>query len=110
MASLDWSECPVVECIAGTVSGAWVFKGTVCLWPRSSRTSRISASTRRRAVRRDARTWLLTTDRRIRYQQNLQGRRIAVVVLTRNRVGVEHDRRSAAWGVADAAGLEDRDS
>src|SRR5262245_16388599 len=28
MASLDWSQCPVVERIAGKVSGAWVFKGT----------------------------------------------------------------------------------
>jgi hypothetical protein len=28
MASLDWSECPVVESISGKVSGAWVFKGT----------------------------------------------------------------------------------
>jgi len=28
MASLDWSECPVVESIPGKVSGAWVFKGT----------------------------------------------------------------------------------
>ncbi len=28
MPSLDWSQCPVVESIAGKVSGAWVFKGT----------------------------------------------------------------------------------
>ena len=28
MASLDWSQCPVVESIPGKVSGAWVFKGT----------------------------------------------------------------------------------
>ena len=26
--TLDWSQCPVVESIAGKVSGAWVFKGT----------------------------------------------------------------------------------
>ena len=25
---LDWSECNAVECVAGRVSGAWVFKGT----------------------------------------------------------------------------------
>ena len=25
---LDWSECPVVERVAGKVSGAWVFRGT----------------------------------------------------------------------------------
>ena len=28
MASLDWSQCPAVESIAGKVSGAWVFKDT----------------------------------------------------------------------------------
>ena len=28
MPSLDWSQCPAVESIAGKVSGAWVFKGT----------------------------------------------------------------------------------
>lgn len=28
MASLDWSQCPVVESIPGKVSGAWVFTGT----------------------------------------------------------------------------------
>lgn len=28
MASLDWSQCPLVESIPGKVSGAWVFKGT----------------------------------------------------------------------------------
>ena len=28
MASLDWSQCPVVESIPGKVSGAWAFKGT----------------------------------------------------------------------------------
>jgi uncharacterized protein (DUF433 family) len=30
MASLDWSQCPVVESVPGKVSGAWVFRGT-CL-------------------------------------------------------------------------------
>jgi uncharacterized protein (DUF433 family) len=25
---LEWSQCPAVERDAGTVSGAWVFKGT----------------------------------------------------------------------------------
>ena len=28
MATLDWSQCPGVESIAGKVSGAWVFKDT----------------------------------------------------------------------------------
>ena len=28
MANLDWSQCSVVECIPGKVSGAWVLKGT----------------------------------------------------------------------------------
>lgn len=28
MASLDWSQCPVVESVPGKVSGAWVFKDT----------------------------------------------------------------------------------
>jgi uncharacterized protein (DUF433 family) len=28
MPTLDWSRCPVVECIPGKVSGAWVLKGT----------------------------------------------------------------------------------
>jgi len=28
MATLDWSQCPVVESIPGKVSGAWVFRGT----------------------------------------------------------------------------------
>jgi uncharacterized protein (DUF433 family) len=26
--SLDWSQCPAVESVAGRVSGAWVFRGT----------------------------------------------------------------------------------
>jgi uncharacterized protein (DUF433 family) len=26
--ALDWSQCPVVESVAGKVSGAWVFRGT----------------------------------------------------------------------------------
>ncbi len=25
---LDWSKCPVVERVAGKVSGVWLFKGT----------------------------------------------------------------------------------
>ena len=28
IATLDLSQCPTVESILGTVSGAWVFKGT----------------------------------------------------------------------------------
>jgi uncharacterized protein (DUF433 family) len=28
MATLDWSQCPAVESIAGKVSGAWVFRDT----------------------------------------------------------------------------------
>ncbi|MBI3050732.1 MAG: DUF433 domain-containing protein [Acidobacteria bacterium] len=28
MALLDWSQCRAVERVPGTVSGAWVFKGT----------------------------------------------------------------------------------
>jgi uncharacterized protein (DUF433 family) len=28
MATLDWSQCPVVESIPGKVSGAWVFRDT----------------------------------------------------------------------------------
>jgi uncharacterized protein (DUF433 family) len=28
MASLDWSQCPVVESVPGKMSGAWVLKGT----------------------------------------------------------------------------------
>ena len=28
MATLDWSQCPIVESVPGKVSGAWVFKGT----------------------------------------------------------------------------------
>ncbi len=28
MASLDWSQCPVVESIPGKRSGAWVFRDT----------------------------------------------------------------------------------
>jgi uncharacterized protein (DUF433 family) len=28
MATLDWSQCAVVESIPGKVSGAWVLKGT----------------------------------------------------------------------------------
>lgn len=28
IASLDWSQCPVVESIPGKVSGTWVFRGT----------------------------------------------------------------------------------
>jgi uncharacterized protein (DUF433 family) len=28
MATLDWSQCAVVESIPGKVSGAWVFKDT----------------------------------------------------------------------------------
>ena len=28
MASLDWSQCPVLESVPGKLSGAWVFKDT----------------------------------------------------------------------------------
>jgi len=28
MASLDWSQCPAVECVPDRRSGAWVFKDT----------------------------------------------------------------------------------
>jgi uncharacterized protein (DUF433 family) len=28
MATLDWTQCPVVESIPGKVSGAWVLRGT----------------------------------------------------------------------------------
>lgn len=28
MATLDWSQCPVVESVPGRRSGAWVFKDT----------------------------------------------------------------------------------
>jgi uncharacterized protein (DUF433 family) len=28
MASLDWSQCPVVESVPGKVGGVWVLKGT----------------------------------------------------------------------------------
>ncbi len=28
MTTLDWSQCPAVESVAGKVSGAWVFKDT----------------------------------------------------------------------------------
>ena len=28
MASLDWSQCPVVESVPGRLSGAWVFRDT----------------------------------------------------------------------------------
>lgn len=28
MASLNWSQCPVVESVPGKLSGAWVLRGT----------------------------------------------------------------------------------
>ena len=28
MATLDWSQCSVLESVPGKVSGAWVFRGT----------------------------------------------------------------------------------
>ena len=28
MATLDWSQCPAVESVAGRLSGAWVFRDT----------------------------------------------------------------------------------
>jgi uncharacterized protein (DUF433 family) len=28
MATLDWSQCPVVESVPGRLSGAWVFRDT----------------------------------------------------------------------------------
>jgi uncharacterized protein (DUF433 family) len=28
MATLDWSQCPIVESVPGKVSGAWVLRGT----------------------------------------------------------------------------------
>ena len=28
MATLDWSQCPIVESIPGKASGAWVLRGT----------------------------------------------------------------------------------
>ncbi len=27
-ATMDWSQCPVLESVTGKVSGAWVFRGT----------------------------------------------------------------------------------
>ena len=35
MASLDWSQCPVVESIPGKMSGAWVLRGTRMPVPES---------------------------------------------------------------------------
>jgi uncharacterized protein (DUF433 family) len=28
VATLDWSQCPAVECVPGRVSGAWVLRNT----------------------------------------------------------------------------------
>ena len=36
MAMLDWSQCPAVESIPDKVGGAWVFRGTRCLYPLRS--------------------------------------------------------------------------
>ncbi len=49
---LNWSVCEAVERDPSRVSGAWVFKGT-----------------------------RVTTDQHIRNQQNLAGRRLAILVL-----------------------------
>ena len=55
MAALDWSQCSAVESVPGRLGGAWVF-----------RNMRMPVSA--------------TADKNMRYQQNLEGRRIALVV------------------------------
>jgi hypothetical protein len=74
MAALDWSQCDAVESIPGKVGGAWVFRDT--------RLPVATVEEVMNAAEEAAIDLLLTTDRRIRYQQNLAGRRIALVVLT----------------------------
>ncbi len=168
MATLDWSQCPVVESIPGRVSGAWVFRGTrlpvatvienlenlsieevmeqfdvtreqirrcSISWRRASRHRRranpsrppmlilfdhgtpkglIRALAGHQVITAQSRGWdeldngalldaaeefgfelMLTTDRRIRYQQNLAGRKIALVVLTGYYKMVKH--QAALW-------------
>jgi uncharacterized protein (DUF433 family) len=75
MAALDWSQCPAVESIPGKVSGAWVFKGTrlpVATVIENLEDLSVEEVMEQFDVTREQITAvLLTTDRRIRYQQNL---------------------------------------
>ena len=83
MAALDWSQCPAVESVPDRVGGAWVFKGTrLPVTARSRGWNTLSNGALLSAAEEAGFDLLLTTDRRIRYQQNLRARRIALVVLT----------------------------
>jgi hypothetical protein len=83
MAALDWSQCDAVESIPGKVGGAWVFRDTrLPVATVIENLEDLSVEEVMNAAEEAAIDLLLTTDRRIRYQQNLAGRRIALVVLT----------------------------
>src|SRR3972149_4051012 len=90
MAALDWAQCPVVESIPGKVSGAWVFRGTrtpvAVVFENLEDGMTIDEVIEQFPVSRShVKAVLGTTDRNLRYQQNLAGRKIAIIVLGNGR-------------------------
>src|ERR1700730_14715812 len=109
MALLDWSQCPAVESIPGKVSGSWVLRNTrmpvatifenleaganiddILAWYDGLDRDQVKAviefaarSLDTPVASRGMRVLevLLTTDKNMRYQQNMAGRTIAVVVI-----------------------------
>src|SRR5579863_10695 len=108
MPALDWSQCPAVESIPGKVSGAFPREGAE-LWIDACRMRILFDNGTPRGLARflaghsveeaRARGWeeltngelievaekagfdlIVTTDKNIRYRQNLKTRRIALVV------------------------------
>ena len=75
MATLDWSQCPDVESVPGKVSGAWVFSTSPPV--ASSRLSLPGKCAFSSTKARPSQSGSLCL--------GTQGRKIAIVVLTRNR-------------------------
>lgn len=68
---LDWINCQAVEQASDIASGAWVFRGT-----------RVPAhALYLLAAAEEKFDVLVTTDQNLRYQQSLEGRKLAVPVL-----------------------------
>ena len=93
-ATLDWSRCPAVESIPGKVSGAWVFKGTgtpVSTVFENLQDMGVDEPMQEFGVTREQvhavlqfaadSTFYSRPTRISSYQQNLKGRKIAIVVL-----------------------------
>ena len=120
-ATLDWSQCPAVESVPDRRSGAWVFRDTrmpvatvfLNLEVGSSEVTearkweRISNGALLKMTEDAGFDLLLTTDKNVRYRQNLIGRKISIVVLGQSpwRLVRQHlDAIAAAVNAATAGG------